>query len=41
MKVSNKIKKQIIKDRKAGMMVGQLSWKYDLTIKQIMKILGE
>ena len=38
MKTSKSLKKKIIADRKAGVLTGMLSWKYDLTVSQIIKI---
>jgi len=40
-KANKKTIKQILQDRKAGMMIGQLSWKYDLTISQVDRICKE
>ena len=39
--VPEKTKRAILKDRKLGMMIGQLSWKYNLTIKQVDKICNQ
>jgi Mor family transcriptional regulator len=37
-KLSQKTIKSIRADRKMGMTIGELSWKYNLTITAIMKI---
>ena len=39
MKIIKATQRKIKKDRKAGMLLGMLSWKYDMTIQTIINYL--